>query len=256
MNTEEMHSYINENYSISEPEPWQPPEWQMKSYYNTPRRLKKLENERIKHDEENKKEYEKEISKRNMIHSIVDRIGSLPEKISFLFLTTLKNQVEHDKNVRKLYSEKNKQLREKYGEMSCIVTWCYEISKYYNYVDTVRGNRNLAKWAENKTDKEIEVMIEDCKEVQTYRNASDASLLPPECLYYCSTRLNIIMDTIIRIMGGLPDDCEYDAKWGIDGNFNGIIKRGDKRASFKSFIAGGWNIQRQHIRFKVTLLKH
>jgi len=256
MTVTEMHSYVDENYPIRDPEPWQPQKWEMESKYNTHRRLKKLESDRIKHDGERRKEYEKEISKRNMIHSIVDRIGSLPEKISFLFLTTLKNQVEHDKKVRLLYQEKNQLFEEKYGKNSSIRCWCYEISKYYNYVRTVKENPNLSKWAEDKTDEEIETMIKDCKELQDFKSASDHSLMPPECLCHCSYRLNDIIDSIIKILDGLPDDCEYDPTWGVGGNFNGIVKRDDKKASFKSFIAGGWNIQREHIRFKITLLKH
>lgn len=256
MTLSEMHSYVDEKFPIREFEPWQPSEQQMKSKYNTPRRLKKLESDRIKHNTERRNEYEKEINKRSIIHSIIHRIGSLPEKISFLFLTTLKNQVEHDKRIRATYHEKYKQFKEKYGENSSVSCWCYEISKYYNYVNTVRKNFNLANWAKDKTDEEIETMIKDCKEIQDFKSASDHSLMPPECLCHCSYRLNDIIDSIIKILDGLPDDCEYDPTWGVGGNFNGIVKRGDKKASFKSFIAGGWNIQREHIRFKITLLKH
>mgnify|MGYP003311763948 CR=1 FL=1 len=52
-----------------------------------------------------------------------------------------------------------------------------------------------------------------------------------------------------------PDKCSIDANWGVGGHFNGILESNGIRISFKSFVAGGYNIQRRHIRFKVTKLK-
>lgn len=62
-------------------------------------------------------------------------------------------------------------------------------------------------------------------------------------------------DDIALKLGGDPEGCETDPHWGVGGYFNAILIREDRRVSFKSFFAGGWNIQRLHIRVKVSLLK-
>lgn len=58
-----------------------------------------------------------------------------------------------------------------------------------------------------------------------------------------------------------PKNCmptsEFDvASFGYGGHFNGLLDYGDFKASFKSFLAGGWNIQRLHVRFRITRLSH
>lgn len=75
-------------------------------------------------------------------------------------------------------------------------------------------------------------------------------------------KIDTISKNINKIIGGYPDGVETDVHWGLNNVFNGIIYRnpttenGTKiRASFKSFIAGGHNIQCRHIRVRVTILK-
>lgn len=63
--------------------------------------------------------------------------------------------------------------------------------------------------------------------------------------------LSVIADKL----GGLPDYCEAAAEWGAGDYYNGVIGRAGKRFSLKSFLAGGYNIQRLHLRCRCTPLK-
>lgn len=76
-----------------------------------------------------------------------------------------------------------------------------------------------------------------------------------KCLKKVAMSMADIANDLTEKLGGVPEGCETDAHWGVGGYFNAIIFRGEKRVSFKSFLAGGWNIQRLHIRAKATLLK-
>lgn len=67
--------------------------------------------------------------------------------------------------------------------------------------------------------------------------------------------LSDILDKMEVLLGGMPEWCEREASWGLKGYYNGIIGRGTKRVSMKSFFAGGYNIQRLHIRCRCTPLK-
>lgn len=76
-----------------------------------------------------------------------------------------------------------------------------------------------------------------------------------KCLKKVCVCMADIANDLTSKLEGVPEGCETDAHWGVGGYFNAIIFRGEKRVSFKSFLAGGWNIQRLHIRVRATLLK-
>lgn len=71
---------------------------------------------------------------------------------------------------------------------------------------------------------------------------------------YADTVASVGSD-ICSKLGGVPEKCETEPDWGVGGYFNAVLARGNLRVSFKSFLAGGWNIQRLHIRVRTTLLK-
>ncbi len=81
-----------------------------------------------------------------------------------------------------------------------------------------------------------------------------AFVMPEEVFSMTVERFAEIVDAMVRVLGGLPDGFERDHEWGIGGHYNGIVSREGKRAKFTSFYAGGWNIQRLHIRYRVTPL--
>ena len=66
---------------------------------------------------------------------------------------------------------------------------------------------------------------------------------------------NIVDEIKKHFNGNKPTKCLTDAKWGYKGEFCGILTDDVNKVSFKSFGAGGVNIQRYHFRFKVTKLK-
>ena len=101
--------------------------------------------------------------------------------------------------------------------------------------------------------------VEFFRDLEQYEEHYDElrnSRTPADIFFMGITRFADIARQIEKVLGGAVDHVEQDANWGYGGHFNGIVGHEGKRASFKSFLAGGWNIQREHVRFRITLLNH
>lgn len=253
---------------------WTPDDWE-KKYYDTE---KKLAKEKAKRDAAYAKDFEREMRDYTAYRATVERIAKMPQGIIFLFARTAKHIVEKNVAIREGYEAEIKAFTDKY-DREIEFTFKPENDKPYTHTfnpakvtDTTYFLANYDfkndRWAERTNDylmAQIKSVAETdegrvafMKDMQHYVEVkhnlyamrSDASLFC-ELMEECGR----IMVGIDKTLGGDPDACSYNTNWGVGGHFNGIVSRGAKRASFTSFLAGGWNIQRLHIRYRVTLLK-
>lgn len=270
-----INGYAEKFYAKPVLKTWTPKEWEL-GYYNTPKRLEK---ERAKRDAAYAKDYEREMRDYTEFTNAVGRIARMPQGLVHLFAQTAKWIVEENAARRRKIEAEMKAFTDVYDRT---IEYTYEPNGDEPYTTTF----NPAKDAETHyllsaydfkngcwnpsfrneyrkaqincvadTDegrvaymKALLKYSEDGKELRAMR--SDASLFV-EFIGECAR----VMDGIWKTLGGDPDECSYDVGWGVGSHFNGIVSRDGKRASFKSFLAGGWNIQRLHVRFRVTLLK-
>ncbi|MCQ2299979.1 MAG: hypothetical protein MJZ81_07650 [Bacteroidales bacterium] len=212
----------------------------------------------------------------DQVNSALAVIDTMPEEIADLMRTTIENCVKQvikaDERIGQLWDEDTadrKQVHEegyaklKAGdEEGARALWkfersmgdaAYTVEHGYRTFRTVTsrdevvekyGAERVARWEELAT---------------LYRIVGCSGRAHEEGYAKTLKKVAICMKDIANDLTfkleGVPEGCETDAHWGVGGYFNAIIFRGEKRVSFKSFLAGGWNIQRLHIRVRATLLK-
>lgn len=259
---------------------WEPREFELR-YYDTP---KKLERERAKRDAEYLKEFEKANAKYEAFCKCCEKITGLKvEGLRDFFVETIQRRVEESKDMRALAKAKMRMFRDEYDKVFKVSYSDgveFEVNPFEKAFDIVCHNFESKDRYRMLPD---EVTILDLPEDNYHRRVlnafcptdeekmrfaraylayrknrvllADESHSPSTVFVRMVEQVADIVDSIRNVLGGDPDGCSFDADWGVGGHFNGIVERAGKRASFKSFFAGGWNIQRLHIRFKVTLLK-
>jgi len=285
---------VNNRYPVPFLGHWQPSEYDMKYKYNTPRKAKKIEVDREKEDAKLKSIFDRESLKRESVINTIDEISTFPDKVADLFLSTFKMTIDdlvrrHEaclnakkaisdefgdigldvlrnakyKMVKRQYESSWTGSRGRYVERKVMLTKD-EWQKFANEYKT-----NFHKVSEDKYEydypakgiKDPEKLMKLGIEYWDAKDNDDISSDGDNAYVFAIQRMS---DTLRRILeeikvafnGKRPDSCETDANWGMKGNFEGILKCGEERVSFKSFGAGGFNIQRFHFRFKVTKLKH
>lgn len=280
----ELHSLINFHYSEPKLSTWKPSEYDMEHNYNTSRKLKKLEGDREKHNAKLKADYDLEMMKWNAVHKVIDDLNTWPEEVADLFLDAI-HQVITTLDLRhKKFIEAKNAIDEKYG-MSLILNAKWHLNKLLDHAPGHRGVASdaMEKWdaiassyrgefkkqPDGKFGYDLPLKsIKDPKDLLSmfaaYRRAEDFDdvALHGEHVAYMkaiqgiTSKIADIMNDIMKIFDRkVPEKCERGGDWGVDGHFNGVLSCGSKRISFCSFIAGGWNIQRLHCRFKITELK-
>jgi len=266
MNLQEITQFIEDNYQPPVLKTWQPSEYDMKYRYNTPRKLKKLESDKAKEDAKLRIIFDKETESRVKVFRTIIQLDSFPQSISSLFYSTIKWQVEDDKKLKEEFAKLKNELKTKYQPeiFSSLDYYSYNMSKIvYDYkkklVELLKHwsfDKRFKEWIDTiTTDEFAQSIVSDFKYYSSLKSHVQASPGPIGIIQWGCSRLEDICESIVNVMGGIPTGIETDPHWGIDGNFNGIIFKDEKRASFKSFVAGGWNIQRRHIRFRIILLK-
>lgn len=219
-----------------------------------------------------KKEYEKAVAIRNSALAAFEDLDHFPKDISSFFYSSTVRMAEDDIQRR----ERKRAAREKFVK---------DMGGNQNALNAVSCAERLldkgkitSRWDAEKgapipvllaTASEIEWLMSNYKMTDDERDrwaalaigyAADyegakGAKCAVENLVYCADFCKREADAMKKVLGGIPDGFERLEGWGVGGKFNGIVWRGDKRASFKSFLAGGYNIQRLHMRTKVTLLK-
>lgn len=257
---------------------WKPTEWDLK-YYNTPKRLAKATEKR---NAEFKKEYDSIVSRINGLRACVTKILSCPDRLAQFFAESTAQFVEQMRAKRKELRAKIAEIEQRF-EREFKVACKTDDGTPYEMSYTVksrkcdfmrlwdkRNNRMVERdgsmeWTWTRFDAAFPTeeaklaFFADCEELKNLKSDMSATE-PPSALFWRVTE-NVggkkgIVEGIEGVLGGMPENVEFDAHWGVGGHFNGIVSREGKRASFKSFLAGGWNIQKLHIRFRVTLLKN
>lgn len=266
----EFLDFANKHYPLPTLKTYTPDEYEMKYVFNTPRRLKKLPAHTEKKNLEYKHLYDGEMSRRNEIFLMIERIARLPEQLTKLFFDTVKNQIQNDIKLRthayKLKEEfkKTYNIADERGSDKL-----YDIAYYINGSVIHEYNEHYEKIYKLKDSERDRIMqryphlskvvltdfIKNYREMKEYETKASNTMDSETALIFGIRRCSDIIEDMKRVLGNYPDHCETDGHWGKGGVFNGIVGYQEKRASFKSFLAGGWNIQRLHIRYKITLLQ-
>ena len=275
-----IDGYRAQYWKVPELKKWEPREFEL-SFYNTP---KKLERERAKRDAQYLKEFERASAKYEAFCKCCDKItGLLVEDLRDFFVESIQRNMEEAQSRRDAAKAKMRMFRDEYDKVFKVSYSDgveFEVNPFEKAFDIVCHNfeskdryRMLPDEVTIKvlpdgdyhrrvlnafcpTDEEKMRFVMGYLAYRKCRGAmEDASYSPGSVFFKIVEQIAEIVESIRNVLGGDPDGCSFDADWGVGGHFNGIVERAGKRASFKSFFAGGWNIQRLHIRFKVTPLK-
>ena len=261
-------------------------DWE-KDYYKTPKRMEKA---RAKAQVQLDKTFALEMRRYNDLVAAKEKVFSVPKGLMDFFACSLEGWVEKVRRGRAALTAKVNAFREKWNhevaytfhadrpnEKDCIFTvnpaerayetvvmwWVWD---GYMYTDTaleghLRNSSDIPHFHRERfngfapTDAEKEAFCREFIQKELDEHTLMTTATPREIFTLTLARLGEIVDAMKNVLGGLPDGYEYCSDWGVGGHYNGIVSRNGRRAKFTSFYAGGWNIQRFHIRFKVTLLK-
>ena len=275
-----IHGYREQYWKAPVLRKWEPREFELR-YYNTP---KKLERERAKRDAEYQKEFEKANAKYEAFCEKCDKITGLQaENLRDFFVESIQRNVEEAQSRRDAAKAKMRMFRDEYDKVFKVSYSDgveFEVNPFEKAFDIVCHNFESKDRYRMLPD---EVTIKVLPDGDYYRRVLNAFCPTDEekmrfVMGYLAYRKNRVLleddshspstvfvrmveqiaeivESIRKVLGGEPEGCSFDVDWGVGGHFNGIVERAGKRASFKSFFAGGWNIQRLHIRFRVTPLK-
>lgn len=287
MTVTECHDLINKHYPDPIRQIYTPSKYDVQRAI-TPKRIEKLNALIAKEQAKLDAVTQKLSDKKAAVHRTIDDLATYPDTVASLFLSTFKWTIEDLIRRHEAFLAKKQMMVEAYSEEVMKRT---ESVKYFGYEKkwestwSGRGRRvevrrditpemwsefaahNGGYWdnAENKyvypftTISDYVKFLDDYDEYKTLRENDDVVSCDGDAYV---NAINHMADTLERIAcditaifnGSKPTLCETDARWGVDGHFNGILSDGKTRASFKSFGAGGWNIQCFHYRFKITKL--
>lgn len=294
MTKNETMSIVDSHYPVPTLKHWKPSDYEMNYKYNTPRKTKKLEAVREKEDAKLRAAYDQEVVCREDVVKTIDEVSTLPPEVADLFLSTFKWTIEDLVRRHEAFLAAKSAITNEFGDNGLNVLQsakCRMSSRVYkpsmtgfrgSYVEQRRiltndewskfadeCKTNFHKVAEDKYDYDYPAKsIKDPEKLMMlgleFWNAQEADEVYSDGDQAYVSSIQRMAGTLKRIMdeikdsfnGEKPDACETGAGWGAKGNFEGVLRRGSERVSFKSFGAGGYNIQRFHFRFKVTKLKH
>lgn len=252
---------------------WTPSKWDILYYGRTPKRLVK---ETEKRAAQNKSEYERNMMVFNCLTSEIAEIKNAPKELSDFFISTIISAVEYARNSRAQLILRGRQLKEKYAgkhvELPAhgggtfklnISSHAHEFADAWNNVKKAGGEANVKnggyRFEEylHLADTEAERYAIGAELAELASNYTDIHSIPTayNVISQYATSMHNMLQQMEKVLGGKPEGVEPGQEWGINGHYNGIVFGNGNRASFKSFLAGGWNIQRLHVRCRVTLLK-
>lgn len=276
MNAAEMLTFIEPYFKKPVCKEWKPCEYDMKyRFKNTPAGIRKLNATKAKEDAKLLAEYQKQMCIYNKAVETIEMINLLPSAIRDLFYHTIEWNVTEGNRLREEARNLEKAAREKYGvrkegdyRSPLFSIGEYGINRYfkakYDEVEKkshwVFVSEDLKKHCERnyvgiEEGEALDVFVEDMSRYIRAKKAAAGFPLAYDAIVYATNKLLEILDVMRKLLDGTPEWVEREASWGVGGHYNGIIGRGNKRVSMKSFLAGGYNIQRLHIRCKCTLLK-
>lgn len=266
-------------------------DWE-EDYYKTPKRMEKA---RAKAQVQLDKTFAIEMRHYNDLVAAEEKVFSVPKGLMDFFARSLEGWIEGCRRNRAALTEVVNAFREKWNhevdytyhadrpnEKDCTFTvnpadsayeivsrwWAWESPRYSCEYTEKALDGHLKDAAEVShydrerfngfapTDAEKEAFCREYIQRRIAEHTLMTTATMKEIFVRTLLRLGEIVDAMKDVLGGLPDGYEHCSNWGVGGHYNGIVSRNGQRAKFTSFYAGGWNIQRLHIRFKVTLLKN
>lgn len=274
-----MCNFIDLHFPIPTFVEWEPDQWSKEHYYKDltdKRTYKRYLKDKEKENQKRKDNINNIVKKKSEILRMIDGIDQLPSDISDLFYTTMKYQVEDGIRIRALYTTIRQQFYQKYNEdivqesfkyKSTPCTYAKEIVKMIKYDYDYTQQKQVIKYDQDKFNyisnrcpyiqsMDLEQFYLEATKYFEIQKEASSSLLPPDCLYHGSRKCFDICNEIKHIFNGNPERCVKDPNWGVGGYFNGVLEGNGIKVSFKSFVAGGYNIQKRHIRFRMTKLKN
>ena len=278
--------YFNEFVKLPVKKTWKPSDFD-REYYNTP---KKMEREAAKRDAEYQREFDRQMRDYNEMKSALEKVCAVQLGLMDFFAESLDGWIRNARARRAALSKKIKDFKaawdkaipytyipsnpkdspyestvNPYQRRHELLRRCWKCELRNGYIFTEKSlNGELDKGdyfcgqqmdAIGKTDEEKTAFLKAAIQNDLDEQALRAAVTPQEIFTLTLTRLGEIVDAMVKVLGGMPDGFERGHEWGVGGQYNGIVSRQGKRAKFTSFYAGGWNIQRLHIRYRVTLLK-
>lgn len=284
-----IRGYFAEFWDAPALRTWEPQEWELK-YYSTPKRL---ERERAKRNAEYRKDYDRAKAQYDAFAAKVERVCAAQSGLRAFLEASLERAVEGARThvaaitarIEAFKREWNREVAYAYRptnpadaphdatvrpyEKRCEIMrrfWKHDARRYSVGIDKTWLDGHLeaaaGEWLKQAfdafapTDADKEAFIRATIKHELDRNELDRAYRPGAVFTDMVERFDEIIAAIERVLGGAPDRFDGDlASWGVGGHFNGIVGRGERRAKFTSFLAGGYNIQRLHIRYRVTELK-
>ena len=292
-NTLEAHSLINKFYADPILKEWHPSDFSLKyEFPPTPRGQAKLAKRKAKEDAKLKAAFENAVAIKANVHRVIDEIAKYPIEIATLFFNVFKWKISNLEKCHEEFMALKNELP-KYGEyVSKNVNYFKHHLTKTTYDFSISGRRISRKrfcildddeWnklvmfmkgefreiEDGKWDYEYPLKdIEDPKAFMEFlvkyfeaHDRDDVAIYGKDVAYvnaiiHIADMLDGIMHDIDKhFNGNKPTQCLTPPSWGFKGEYCGVLTDGTTKVSFKSFEAGGFNIQKYHFRFKATKLK-
>lgn len=292
LDAKSTHELINKFYADPILNEWKPSEYDLKYIFPpTPRGQLKLAKHKAKEDAKLKEVFDKEVASKANVHRVVDEIAKYPAEIQKLFFNVFEWKIN---NLVKCHEEflKLKDELPKFGEYISkrVYDFRYHLTKtttdispsgrrisrrclrvldddeWNKLAATTRGDfREVSegKWEYEYPLKNVEdptALMEflvkyfeayDRDDIAIYGDKAYVNAI----IHTASTLTDILHGIDMHFNGNKPTQCLTPPTWGYKGEYCGVLTDGTTKVSFKSFEAGGRNIQKYHFRFKITKLK-
>lgn len=189
-----------------------------------------------------------ETKRLELVCACCDKLEALPPQIGELLAITLRDAVVRPQEIRARLEMVAKQIEKGWGKAA--------LDKARTAGMYRRGYRAQTLKAVSKDEQYLE-LANEYAELYAADESRDYGMAEAvrRSIAVAAKKLTALLEGMEAVLGGAPEACERGAQWGVGGYYNGVLVRGTKRVSFKSFYAGGYNIQRLHIRVRYTELK-
>lgn len=262
---------------------WECPDFYRTSYGYSEKKIAKIaekENARLR------AEYDRAVAANAEFKACIEKILACPSKLAFFFASSTQDFIERTRGRRSEIGARIEAIRKTLDRDFTFIYQSQGDAEPHTYKYNVLQEASQFMWSCTKKEKNGGIYLTD-RNRDTFRWGMFDAAFPTDeakrefismyteynklrgvlsnmetpCGVFFRMVGNIgghggIVDSMVKVLEGMPEDVVFASDWGVGGYYNGVVSRGEKKASFKSFYAGGWNIQRLHIRFRVTLLKH
>lgn len=189
-----------------------------------------------------------ETKRLEMVCACCDKLEALPPQIGELLANVLDDALNRPQEIRARLNMIGVQIEKGWGEIGLRTA---QTAGMYTRAYRAQKLRSVTE------DGEYMELAKEYAELYAADESRDYGMAEAvrRSVAQAAKKLTDLLEGMEAVLGGAPEACERGAQWGVGGYYNGVLVRGTKRVSFKSFYAGGYNIQRLHIRVRYTELK-